>query len=273
MTRTCSVILVLAWLGAGSPARADDFAGAKIVDVAKGQITFEHEGKEQKLAIALSLKIIDDKGETHDPITGTRFLVKGNIVDIKTKADKRTKKETIVEIKFVSGTVGELPKAPKNANLKPDPDYKGNAIEALPPDAYWAKYLPTAKVGDFVEYKSGNDDNPGRQEVMEVGKDYVIVAKVSYILGHRSETRTKFKLQGSSGGKASSAGGKKPPSKGKETEEITVGDKKIKCEVEKTAGGKVSKWHSSEVPLDGLVKEESRNFKYTLVDFGHGSKE
>jgi len=264
-------MLALAWLCVGSPARAEDYPGAKIVDVAKGQITFEHEGKEQKFQIATSLKIIDDKGETQDPVTGTRFLAKGNIVDIKTKADRR-KKEMIVEIKYVSGTVGELPKTPKNANLKPDPDFNGKAIEALPPDAYWAKYLPTAKVGDFVEYKSGKDDDPGRQEVMEVGKDYVIVAKVSYILGHRSEDRVKFKLQGSSGGKASSAGGKKPPSnKGKETEELTVGDKKVKCEVEKAAGGKLTKWRSSDVPLDGLVKEESRNFKYTLTDFGRGA--
>jgi hypothetical protein len=268
MARTCVAALAVLGLFLARPVQAEDFAGAKLVSVARGSIAFEHEGKNYKLGVALSLKIMDDKGELQDPITGTRFLAPGNIVDIKTETDKKTKKRQIVEIKFVSGTVGDLPKTPEKPDLRPDPNYKGTPIEGGETrDPYWQRYLPTAKVGDFIEYSFGNSGSPGRQEVMEVGKDYVIVAKVSYILNKRQEDRRKVKLP--SGGATASQGlpGKKPSAK--DTEELEVAGRKLTCTVEKDKG-KPIRWMCADVPLDGKVKEDLRNFKYLLTNFGRG---
>ncbi|HLW65315.1 MAG TPA: hypothetical protein VKS79_08350 [Gemmataceae bacterium] len=259
-------------------ARADDYPGSKIVTVAKGEIVFEDkDGNSQKKPVSLSLKIFDDKGEQQDAVTGTRFLAKGNIVDVKTdymKDPKNAKKkiEAIVEIKFVSGKVAELPKTGSNVDLKPDPNFKDKVIEFSQGDPVWQEYIKKAKVGDFAEYKSGKNPEPGRYETLEVGKDYIVVAKVDYILGKRTELRTKHMLP-----KAPKPGTKtfdNPFAKGgggkKSTEELTIGDKMVKCT--KTVDGKLTKWTSTEVPFDGKVKEDSPNYKYILVDFGRGEK-
>ncbi|HEV3146466.1 MAG TPA: hypothetical protein VGZ47_21445 [Gemmataceae bacterium] len=268
-----ALALFFAW-----PVWADDYQGAKIVSVSKGQVEFQDkDGKTQKLPISLSLKIFDDKGEKQDAITGTRFLLKDNIVDIKTEnaKDPKNKKrmiESIVEIKFVSGMVGELPKTGKNIDLKPDPNFKDKVIEFPQGDPVWQEYIKKAKVGDFAEYKSGKDQEPGRYETLEVGKDYALVAKVDYIFGKRIEMRTKHMLP-----KAPKPGTKtfdNPFGKGgggkKITEELTIGGKKVTCT--KTVDGKLTKWTSTDVPFDGRVKEDSPNYKYILVDFGRGEK-
>jgi hypothetical protein len=276
MSRLLTAILLGGLLLLASPAFADEYAGAKLVSVGKGMIEFEKDGKKFKLPVSVSLKILDDKGETQDTITGVRFLAPGNVVDVKTTTDSKTKKDSIVQIKFVSGTVGELPKAPKNANLNPDPNFNGTIPEALPPNPYWEKYLPTAKVGDFVEYTRGKDEEPGREEAVEVGKGYVVVARVGYILGKRTETRVK--MVASKGGSKSttepskaSSSSKKPSTPAKETEEITVAGKKLTCEIKKLSG-KPYQWHCADVPFDGLVKEDARNTKYMLTDFGRGKE-
>jgi hypothetical protein len=268
-----ALILLLAM-----PALAEDYPGSKIVAVAKGEIAFEDkDGNGQRKPISVSLKIFDAKGEQQDAVTGARFLAEGNIVDIKTESMKdpknaKKKIEAIVEIKFVSGKVGELPKTGNNVDLKPDPDFKGKPIEFAQGNPVWQEYIKKAKVGDFAEYKSGKNPEPGRYETLEVGKDYALVAKVDYILGKRTELRTKHMLP-----KAPKPGTKtfdnpfaNKNSGKKSTEELTIGDKKVNCT--KIVDGKLTRWLSAEVPFDSKVKEDSPNYKYILVDFGRGEK-
>jgi len=261
MLRAFAVAAALVLLFLAVPAQAEDYPGVKIDSVAKGQITFiNKDGGQEKHPISPDLKIFNDKGEEQERITGMRFLARDNVVDIKTKRDKQAKKEVIVEIKFVSGKVAELPKTGKVVDLKPDPNFKGIVAESRTGDPVWQAYIGTAKVGDFTEYKSGKDHEPGRQEALEVGSDYVLLAKVDYFLGKRTELRIKQMLP--KGVKAPSS----PLKKG--AEEITVGDKKVMCN--KKGDAKSATWTSPDVPFDGVVKVESRNYNFILTDFGRG---
>lgn len=273
MFRSWAVVLAL--LLSNQLAFTDEYQGAEVVSLSRGNVVFKYKGKTERAPVGLSLKIFDDKGEVHDSVTGTvRFLLPGNVVDIKTDKDKKTGKQQIVEIRFVSGKVGELPKAKaggEGINLLPNPDFKGNVFggDGVKSDPYWIRYIGTARVGDFIEFVTGDDKEPGRMETMEVGKDYVIIAKVFYILGTRHEQREKHRAPPGGAGK-SSAPGKKSSSKSKsrEKEELTVGDKKVLCETE-SRSGKVYRWKSYEVPFDGVVKYDS-NVPYMLTAFGRG---
>lgn len=253
---------------------AEDYAGAKIVQVARGTVIFEKDGKTHRLSVALSLKVIDEQGQTQDAVTGTaRYVLPGNIVDIKTAASKKGPPQ-IVEIRFVSGTVGELPRSGA-VKLQIDPNFKGSIIDpgGHTTDLYWLNYIPQARVGDYVEYTLGSE--PGRMETVEVGKDFVVVGKVSYILGTRQEQRVKHRLPppGTDPNRPPLEGlpspKKKKSSASKPKEELVVAGKKVVCEVE-SSGGKPSYWRSADVPFDGLVKNEVRNGKYRLTDFGRG---
>src|SRR6185503_13081371 len=120
--------------------------------------------------VAASMKLFDDQGKPVDLVTGVgRYLLPGNIVDMKTaaknapaaKSKSRSKSKTassgpdheIIEIRFVSGKVGDVPNPldpPKEElNLRPDPNWKGNVFggEGVKTDPYWIKYIPSAKVG------------------------------------------------------------------------------------------------------------------------------
>ena len=174
-------------------AAAEEYQGAKITSMGRGKIAFESGGQEFTLPVSLSLKVFDKEGKEHDPVTGTRFLAPGNIVNIKTKTSTRgsAREAAIVEIHFVSGKVVELPRTKAGADVKPDPNYKGIVLENNVREKDWNVYYARAKVGDFIEYRHGSDREPSRQEVVEVGPDFVLVAKVFYILGHRDEQRIK----------------------------------------------------------------------------------
>ncbi len=303
--RKCAFGLAFAALAAlhlSSSARAEEYPGAKVVALAGGRITFEHGGKTNRVQVDLALKIIDDKGKAHDPISGKRFLQSGNIVDITTKSVRVTPSKDeprIVEIKFVSGKVADLPTpTPKPAgevNLAPDPNFKGQVFggDGWTREERWQAYIPTAKVGDFVEYEKNG--KPGRLEVVEVGKehDYVIYAQVSYALDQRDEMRIKKRLPtaeeqppsaakakakpvaksaAKSSKKKSKTGTKKDtqvPKARPTNETIEVMGRKLECEIHYVDGDPFS-WHSDEVPLDGLVKEDARNSKYMLTSFGRG---
>jgi hypothetical protein len=171
----------------------ESYEGAKIKSIERGKIEFEAGGKTITLPVSLSMKVFDAEGKEHDPITGVRFLVPGNIVNIKTKlsAQGSTRETTIAEIHFVSGKVGEFPMTKEGVDLKPDPKYDGMVFESNLREKDWDAYYAKAKVGDFIQYRSS--DEPGRREIVEVGSDYVVEAKVFYILGHRDEMRIKFR--------------------------------------------------------------------------------
>ena len=243
----------------------------------------------KRYPVDLALKIFDDKGEAQDPVTGKRFLQKGNVVDITTKSVRISpqKNETrIVEVKFVSGKVADLPdpKPAGEVNLAPDPEFKGQVFggDGYAADKRWQAYIPTAKVGDFVEYE--RNGKPGRLEVVETGTkhDYVIYAQVSYALDHRDEMRIKKRLP---------TAAEQPPSKTKPkarpvtrpstksarktskqappaanakplTEELEVMDQQLECEIH-YVGGDPHSWYSDEVPLDGLVKVDARATRST----------
>jgi len=272
MSRAFVIAAAAALLFLAGPALAEDYAGSKIVDVGRGLIVFEHDGQKENLYYSPTMKIIDAKGMEHDTITGVRFLAKDNIVDIKTMYDKKQKKEFVVEIKFVSGKVAELPKVGANVNLKPDPNFKGLVGEFPTGDAQWQAYIQSAKVGDFTEFKRGNDAEPGRYETIDCGKNFATVAKVEYTFGKRTEIRTKFILPAGNGKApmppAKGTPGKKPAAK--DSEELTIGDKKVACE--KKVDGKTQTWTSPDVPFDGVVKVESKNYKFILTDFGRGKE-
>jgi len=273
MSRAIGIAAAAALLFLAIPTLAEDYQGVKIVSVGKGQMVFEDkDGKPTNLYFSPALKIIDDKGEQQDPITGVRFLAKDNVIDIKTMVDKKQKREFVVEIKFVSGKVAELPKTGAKVDLKPDPNFKGKPTEIQSGDPVWNAYIKAAKVGDFTEYKSGNDQEPGRQETLEVGKDYVVVTRVDYLFGKRIEMRTKFKLPPppKPGTKTFDNPFAKGPTGKKTSEELTIGGKKVACT--KIDDGKIQTWTSADVPFDGLVKKDSRNYKFILTDFGRGKE-
>ena len=171
----------------------ESYEGAKIKSIARGQIEFEADGKTITLSVSLSMKVFDADGKEHDPVTGVRFLAPGNIVNIKTKssASGSTRETTIAEIHFISGKVGELPMTKEGVDLKPDPKFNGMVFDSNLREKDWNAYYSQAKIGDFIEYR--RSDEPGRREIVEVGSDYVVEAKVFYILGHRDEMRIKFK--------------------------------------------------------------------------------
>jgi hypothetical protein len=292
--RLSLILLSVTLLVVSATARAEDFPGAKVVVVGAGRITFEHGGTTKRYPVDLALKILDDKGEAQDPVTGKRFLQKGNIVDITTKSVRISPKQDetrIVEVKFVSGKVADLP-APKPAgevDLAPDPDFKGQVFggDGYTSDKRWQAYIPTAKVGDFVEYE--RNGKPGRLEVVEVGPkhDYVIHAQVSYALDSRDEMRFKKRLPTAaeqppsktkaktrpaikSSAKTTRKSGKQaPPAANAKplSEVIEVMDRQLECEIH-YVGGQPHSWFSDEVPLNGLVKTESRSEKYRLTSFG-----
>lgn len=259
--------------------------GVRIIKVGGGIISYHHDGKNTRLPVSPSLKLFDDKGEPVDVITGVgRYLQPGNIVDMKVtakqapsaagKSKSKSKSKTtsppvdrlILEIRFASGKVAEMPKeSESNSNLPPDPNWKGNVYggEGVKTDPYWIQYIPKAKVGDFVEYYRGKDKNePARIETLEVGKDYVIIAKVFYILGSRQEQREKHRIGPASAGKKSK--------KTTATQILEIDGKKITCDVE-TSQGKPYRWKSTEIPFDGLVRHEvDGKQEYLVTSFGWG---
>lgn len=259
--------------------------GVRIIKAGGGIISYHHDGKNTRLPVSPSLKLFDDKGEPVDVITGVgRYLQPGNIVDMKVtskqtqtspaKSKSKSKSKVtsppverqILEIRFVSGKVAEMPKeSESNFNLRPDPNWKGNVYggEGVKTDPYWIQYIPKAKVGDFVEYYRGKDKNePARIETLEVGKDYVIIAKVFYILGSRQEQREKHRIGPASAGKKSK--------KTTATQILEIDGKKITCDVE-TSQGKPYRWKSTEIPFDGLVRNEvNGKQEYLVTSFGRG---
>ena len=281
---------------------AKDYEEVELRRVARGTIEFVHDGKTVRLPISLSLKIYDDEGAAFDPIEGTKFLVAGNVLNIKTETDSATRKESILEIRFVSGKVAGLRKA-KAVDLKPSPDFDGKLIDVYPTSPELDRYFRSAHVGDFVEYKNGDDGS--RDEILEVGDGFVVHARVAALLGSRTEHRTRVLLQPAEGKAqaASSKGGSKPAkmsdkapkkaakgdSKKKskkvksapkeaegakeeagDTEELTVGERTLVCQIKKE--GKVTKWISAEVPFEGIVKVDGPHHKSQLVDFQRGAE-
>lgn len=277
----CSIACCL--LLTSLPAQAEELKGVRIIKAGGGIISYHHEGKNTRLPVAPSLKLFDDKGQAVDLVTGVgRYLQPGNIVDMKVtpkqaepgkgKSKSKTKSSSssgdrqILEIRFVSGKVADVPTEPEaNVNLLPDPNWKGNVFggEGVKTDPYWIQYIPKARVGDFVEYQRGQSKKePGRIETMEVGKDYVIIAKVYLVLGTREEHREKHRI-----GPASAA---KKSRKTTATQELEVAGKKILCDVE-SSQGKPYRWKSTEIPFDGLVRYEiNGKLDYLVTSFGRG---
>lgn len=273
---TLALAFTCGWCAAG--ARGDEYAGAKLVQVSAGRIVFEHDGKRKALPVGVQFKLFDDQGEEQDPVTGVgRFLQPGNVVDIKAEAERRSRTPRIVEIRFVSGKVAELPMPPEKVDLRPDPKYGGSVIDSggYTRDARWQAYIPQAKVGDFVEYHRGDPKEPGRVEAVEVGKDYVVIAKVFLVLGTREEQREKHRLPppGADPNPAPLDGLPRPRrARPTAKEELTIAGKKVPCDVE-SRSGEPYRWTSADVPFDGLVKYVPRDkVQYLVTDFGRGEE-
>jgi hypothetical protein len=112
------------------PLEGKDYEQAKFKKAGKGTLEFVHGNDALKLPISLSLKVFDDQGTEFDPIEGTKFLIAGNVLDIKTDTDATTGKESIVEVHFVSGKVAKLGSS-KKVDLHPSPDFKGRCEDEI----------------------------------------------------------------------------------------------------------------------------------------------
>lgn len=132
---------------------AEEYEQVKLKQVQKGTLEFIHKKKTVAFPISLSMKVFDDKGTEFDPIEGMQFLARGNILDIKTDTDSKTGKESVVEVRFVSGKVLKR-QTSKDVDLKPSPDFKDNPILVNLPQGEEGRYYQSARVGDFVEYRS-----------------------------------------------------------------------------------------------------------------------
>ena len=195
--------------GARAPADTPEFPAAKVTGAEKGKISFESYGARHTLSVSLNTRFFDAEGHEVDPITGSiRFLLPGNIVAISTRSPSKGER-TIAQIRFVSGKLGELPTAALDLDeLKPDPKEAGSEINSKLRDKDWNAYYAHAQVGDFILYRQG--DEPGRREIVEVGEEYVIEAKVFYVLGTRDEDRIRYQPAMPQPGAGGDSEGKKP---------------------------------------------------------------
>jgi hypothetical protein len=63
MSRICVIAVVAALLIVSFPALAEDYPGAKIVAVAKGEVVFEKDSKTEKFLVSPTMKVFNAKGE------------------------------------------------------------------------------------------------------------------------------------------------------------------------------------------------------------------
>lgn len=135
----------------------------------------------------------------------------------------------------------------------------------------WDKYFKDAKVGDFIEFVGLGSKEPTRQEIIEVGKNYVVELQTRTSAGKKSQTATKIFFK--------DLPGTLPPDrrqKKKSQVKIKIGDKEVNAELVQTiSAGKVvqKEWISKEVPYWHLPVKWESNGKVTreVLKFGRGS--
>jgi hypothetical protein len=183
------VAITLAALAAS--ASAAEYRDATVVGVRQGKLGFRHEGKLKAMTISGSLKVVDDAGQELDAVKGLGLLLAGNVVHVTTAKDEACGGEQVVAVTFVSGKTAEVgPSENKEDLLLPAAEWKGEVPEFGMPKEYLA-YFPTAKAGDFV-LRQGS--GRARLQVMEVGEDYLVEARVVTLFGSPTEQRWKYKL-------------------------------------------------------------------------------
>ncbi|HVW38070.1 MAG TPA: hypothetical protein VHB99_12220 [Pirellulales bacterium] len=176
-------------------------------------------------------------------------------------------------------------------DLHPAAEYK-QPIPDVGVPSNWQKWYPSAKKGAYIEFADGKFSY-FRYEVVDIQGDAAVIATVAQLATAISENRVRMTptLQQQEQFAAAAADAKKPASKQNnnkpaarrskksnskaapepaepETETIVVGGRSLLCEVHRK--GKVTTWTCSEVPFDGIVKEEGPNVHRILLDFGHG---
>jgi hypothetical protein len=285
--------------------QAEEIAAAKIVSMEKGKVTFTAGSKEQTLTIGRGLKFFDTTGKELSLEEGLGILQAGNVVNLVTAKDDTSPQPRIVSVVLVSGSIAQP--MIEQVDLRPDPKFPGDIEVSSLPDA-WLAYFPTAKVGDFAEYKGFGRV---RHEVLAVEGDTITVARVVDTRGARSEFRTKFTItmgqkrtldqrakedaeaNAKPKKKTSSKKQKLTPAREREqaireknrlareaeaaarkaetewVEKLTIGDREVECNAEKE-GSQSTIWKSAEVPFDGLVKQQRPNDNLSLTSFGRG---
>jgi hypothetical protein len=297
------ILSLLCFIVSAAASLADDIPAAKIVSMVKGKVTFEADGKEQTLSIGLGLKFFDKEGKELPLDQGIGMLQAGNVVKLTTSKDDTSPQPRIRSVTLVSGTIPTANAAPM-VDLKPDPNFKEKVGSTSPPNE-WLDYFPTAKVGDFAEYKGFGRV---RHEVIAADGETITVARVVDTRGTRNEFCTKYTLNNGqkrtleqkAKAKEEAAKPVKPAPKKKLTpeqeraqkireknqQERAEADAKRKAEKESmetvTIDGREitclrvkhsfqsETWTSPEVPFDGLVKRVAPNDNLTLVSFGRG---
>ena len=190
-----------------------------------------------------------------------------------------------------------LPKASK-LDLRPAAEWK-ERIPDVRVQERWYRWYGAAKKGDFVEYDQGGEEKSSwiRYEVVDVDGDKVTIATILQVSNEKTENRARV-VPGKDQLQAIADASKPPASKtsksanksekiskeskepsGGDIETLTIGGHDLRCHVVKTPANKArlilssSKWTCSEVPFDGLVKEEidgGAKSRKVLIDFGHG---
>lgn len=260
---------------------AGTVAAAEVVKVEKGKLTAKVDGEEKTFGFSVRVKALDLEGK--EPKLPAQLLVPGNVLALKTttpdpaevRAGRFANGELVItEMRLVKGRLGSMESAASTSREPPEVKRPANMLsEALTPKQ-WDAYYQSAKVGDFIEFRSrgDKDDRPSRCEVMEVGEKFVVVLTTSYYLGQPEYTWRKRELREVAG-----PGPRLPGSgSGRKSEvELSVDGRKLKCELVETGDRKnpdSRKWSCKQVPFDGLVRHEVGGGKviYELLRFRRG---
>lgn len=253
-------------------------AAAEVVKVEAGMLTAKVDGRDRRFGFSLRVRAFDLEGR--EPKLPAQLLVPGNILELKitapdpaeVRAGRYKDGEMVITVmRLKSGTLGEIKTSDSRGPGRPEVKRPADMLsEQIAPDL-WNTYYKKARVGDFIEYRGlgSKDEPPSRSEVMDVGDNFVIVLTTSYHFGKADHTWRKRvpRLTGGNSPKLPGSGG------GRRSEvELTVNGRTLKC-VLTESGDKARpdsrKWHSLEVPFDGLVRHEGGGkVIFELVDFG-----
>ena len=181
----CGLMIAMGWFGTVSSA---EYPGAVIARGYPERLAFHYEGKAQVLPFGIGLKFYDTEGKELDLLEGAGILSRGNKVTIVTAEDEASK-EQVVSVRLIEGTIAK-PALESGVDLKPDPNFKDEVQTATLPEE-WLAYFPTAKVGDYAQYKGFGRY---RLEVLAIDGDVLTVARVVDTGGTRHEFRTHYAI-------------------------------------------------------------------------------
>jgi hypothetical protein len=286
MNRFVLCLSVLLFIATAS---ASDYENVKVVRYNKADslMVIEVEGQQHQIKIDPACMIWDESGKRVSYVNGKKLMPSAQRVTVKAVPHNADPKLEIAQEVHINpgkenakpadttppsrsaskkGASGGLNRNVEKLDLRPDPNFNDKLADVAVP-SHLLRWFPSGKVGDFVEQSKGKN-GWARYELVAIEGNAAIIATVVQIETVKQELRVRMKLAPDQQ-KFAGINAKLPPGKVSGTENITVGDRTLKCTVIKD--GKATTWYCPDVPLDGIVKKDTVNGNTMLLDFGKGN--